>query len=83
MSPSLCLFGPHYENQQELGDALIAASGGAVIHDEAGLADRCARWLADDDSRRIAGAYARGVMERLADGAANTVRHLQPLLARG
>ncbi len=77
------LFGPHYENQQELGDALIAASGGAVIHDEAGLADRCARWLADDDSRRIAGAHARGVMERMADGAANTVRHLQPLLARG
>jgi 3-deoxy-D-manno-octulosonic-acid transferase len=77
------LFGPHYENQRELGDALIAASGGVVIHDEAGLADRCARWLADDDARRIVGAHARGVMERLADGAANTVRHLQPLLARG
>jgi len=76
------LFGPHYENQQELGDALIAAGGGAVIHDETGLAEICARWLVDDGSCRIVGARARGVMERLTDGAANTVRHLQPLLDR-
>ena len=76
------LFGPHYENQQELGDALIAAGGGAVVCDEASLAASCARWLGDDAARRRAGARARGVMELLANGAANTVRHLQPLLER-
>ena len=77
------LFGPHYENQQELGDALIADGGGAVVHDEASLAGLCEGWLVGDASRRAAGAHARRVMERLADGAANTVRHLQPMLDGG
>lgn len=76
------LFGPHFTNQQELGDALIAEGGGAMVHDAASLAAIGARWLGDEVSRQLAGAHARKVMERLADGAANTVRHLQPLLER-
>jgi 3-deoxy-D-manno-octulosonic-acid transferase len=76
------LFGPHYENQKEVGDALIAEGGGAIAYDEASLADICVGWLADEAARRAAGANARRVIERLADGAANTVRHLQPMLDR-
>jgi 3-deoxy-D-manno-octulosonic-acid transferase len=76
------LFGVHYENQQQLGDALILAGAGLVIHDDSSLAGGCQRWLSDYELRQAAGLRARRVLEHLADGAANTVHHLLPLLDR-
>ena len=75
------LFGPHYENHREVGDALIANQGGAVVKSAVELAGACTQWLADETARRDAGNRARQVIERLADGAARTVQHLKPLLA--
>ena len=77
------LFGPYYDNQQEIGDALIREGAGEVVSDEETLAASCARWLSDSDSRNRAGARARIVMERVAHGAASTVQHLEELLDRG
>jgi 3-deoxy-D-manno-octulosonic-acid transferase len=74
------LFGPHYENQQQVGDALVAGGGGVVVSDAAELETRCAEWLADDDGRRAAGLRARRVMEQLAGGTAATLRHLASIL---
>ncbi|MGH7840778.1 MAG: 3-deoxy-D-manno-octulosonic acid transferase [Candidatus Binataceae bacterium] len=74
------LFGPYHENQREVADAILANGGGAVVGDAITLAGACANWLADDGARRSAGHRAREVIERLADGAALTVRHLKPLL---
>jgi 3-deoxy-D-manno-octulosonic-acid transferase len=74
------LFGPHYENQQQVGDALIAAGGGVVVTDAGELETRCAEWLADDQARRAAGLSARRVMEQLAGGTAATLRHLASIL---
>jgi 3-deoxy-D-manno-octulosonic-acid transferase len=76
------LFGPHYENQKEVGEALIAGGGAAVVHDDATLVNACAKWLIDEAARRATGTNARRIIERLADGAANTVRHLQTMLDR-
>jgi 3-deoxy-D-manno-octulosonic-acid transferase len=75
------LFGPHHENQRQVADAILGNGGGAVVNDASALANACANWLADDDARCIAGHRAREVIERLADGAALTVRHLKPLLS--
>jgi 3-deoxy-D-manno-octulosonic-acid transferase len=74
------LFGPHYENHQTVGDALIAAGGGLVVCDEAQLQERCAAWLTDPGRRIAAGRAARAAIERMAAGAELTVRHLLPLL---
>lgn len=77
------LFGPYYDNQQEIGDALIREGAGEVVSDEGTLAASCARWLSDSDLRNRAGGRARMVMERIAHGAASTVQHLEELLDRG
>jgi 3-deoxy-D-manno-octulosonic-acid transferase len=75
------LFGPHFESQRQIGDALLAAGAAIVINDGAELETQCAAWLVDETVRRAAGEAARHVLEQLADGAANTVRHLRPMLA--
>jgi 3-deoxy-D-manno-octulosonic-acid transferase len=77
------LFGPHYENHREVGDAIIANQGGAIVKDARDLEYACSKWLADDNARRAAGQCARAVIERLADGAALTVRRLEPMLVAG
>jgi 3-deoxy-D-manno-octulosonic-acid transferase len=43
------LFGPHYENQRMVGDALIEGDGGRVVADAAQLESTAAEWLADDE----------------------------------
>jgi 3-deoxy-D-manno-octulosonic-acid transferase len=75
------LFGPHYENQRQAGDALIEGGGGRVIEDGAQLESVCAEWLADEAARRAAGDHARRVMVQLAGAAALTLHHLKALLA--
>jgi 3-deoxy-D-manno-octulosonic-acid transferase len=77
------LFGPHYENQREVGNAILANRGGAIVKDANELACACIKWLANEAARRTAGHRARQVIERLADGAARTVEHLKPLLSDG
>jgi 3-deoxy-D-manno-octulosonic-acid transferase len=77
------LFGPHYENQREVGDAILANRGGAIVKDANELACACIKWLANEAARRTAGDRAHQVIERLADGAARTVEHLKPLLSEG
>lgn len=73
------IFGPHYENQRQMGDALLDAGGARVVRDAAELESVCAEWLADADARRAAGARARGAFERLAGGSAATLDHLERL----
>jgi 3-deoxy-D-manno-octulosonic-acid transferase len=77
------LFGPHYENQRQVGDALVEGAGGRVIHDAAELESVCAEWLADPEARHAAGQNARRVVERLAGGAAATVNYLKTLIEAG
>ena len=74
------LFGPHYENQRQMGLALLAERAAVVVNDGAELATQCAAWLADDSLRRATGQAARRVIERLAGGATATVQHLLPML---
>jgi 3-deoxy-D-manno-octulosonic-acid transferase len=74
------LFGPHYENQQEIGDLLIRQGGGKVVRDAAELGRACGAWLGDNLARDGAGRAAREVLERLASGAVATVDQLKPLL---
>jgi 3-deoxy-D-manno-octulosonic-acid transferase len=75
------LFGPHYENQRQVGDALIEAGCGRVVNDAAQLESTCAELLADETAMHAAGEHARYVMERLGGGAAATLQHLKALLA--
>jgi len=74
------LFGPYYENHRKLGDALIAAGGGCIVHDVTQLADATAKWLTDEASRSTAGQRARAVMDELAGSTATIVRYLCALL---
>ncbi|HZP44623.1 MAG TPA: 3-deoxy-D-manno-octulosonic acid transferase [Candidatus Binataceae bacterium] len=74
------LFGPHFENQQLTGDALLGAGGGFVVANAPTLEAQCVRLLADPDAHREAGRAAREVIEQRAQGAAVTVAHLLPLL---
>jgi 3-deoxy-D-manno-octulosonic-acid transferase len=74
------LFGPHYENQQMIGDALIDGGGGQVVVDAAQLESTAAEWLADEESRRAAGDHARHVVGQLAGAAAATLQHVKGLL---
>jgi 3-deoxy-D-manno-octulosonic-acid transferase len=74
------LFGPHYENHQQLGDALIAAESGQVVRDAMQLADAGAKWLADGPARSGAGRRARSVIEQLAGSTTTIVRYLCALL---
>lgn len=73
------IFGPHYENQRQMGDALLDAGGARVVRDAAELESVCAEWLADAGARRAAGARAHGAFERLAGGSAATLDHLERL----
>ena len=75
------LFGPHYANQRQVGDALIEGGGGRVINDAAQLESTCGEWLVDDALRRAAGERARRVVEQLAGGVVATLRQLTTLLA--
>lgn len=75
------IFGPHYENHREVGNALIAAGAARVAGDAAQLQQACADWLDHPSVRAAAGDTAREVMERMAGGATETVRHLLALLA--
>jgi 3-deoxy-D-manno-octulosonic-acid transferase len=77
------LFGPHYENHRQVGDALVEGAGGRVIRDAAELESVCAEWLADPEARHAAGQNARRVVERLAGGAAATVNYLKTLIETG
>ena len=74
------LFGPHYENQQQAGDAVLEAGGGRVVADVAQIESTCSEWLADHDACRAAGANARRAVERLAGGVAATLTHLRALI---
>ena len=74
------MFGPHYENQQQAGDAILEAGGGRVVADAAQIESTCAEWLADSDARRAAGANARRAVERLAGGVATTLSKLTALI---
>ena len=74
------IFGPHYENQQQAGDAILEAGGGRVVADAAQIESICAEWLADHDARRAAGANALRAVERLAGGVAATLGHLTALI---
>jgi 3-deoxy-D-manno-octulosonic-acid transferase len=74
------MFGPHYENQQQAGDAILEAGGGRVVADAAQIESTCAEWLADPDARRAAGANARRAVERLAGGVAATLSKLTALI---
>jgi len=74
------LFGPHYENHQQLGDALVKAKAGKIVHDATELARAGAEWLQDRDTRVAAGERARHVIEGLAGSTAATLRHLCALL---
>lgn len=76
------MFGPHYENQQHAGDALLAAGGGRVVADAAQIEIVCAEWLADPDARRAAGANARRAVQGLAGGVAATLGHLKALIGK-
>jgi len=75
------LFGPHHENQRQIANALLAEGAAVVVNDGAELETQCAKWLADDSSRRTTGQAARRVIEQLADGAATTVEQLRSMLA--
>lgn len=74
------LFGPHYENQRQVGDALVEAGGARIVEDSAQLESTCAEWLGDVAARQAAGARARHAMEQLGGGATATLRHLKTLL---
>jgi len=74
------MFGPHYENQRMVGEALIESGGGRVVVDGAQLESTAAEWLADDALRGAAGDRARRVLEHLAGAAASTLQHLKSLL---
>jgi 3-deoxy-D-manno-octulosonic-acid transferase len=74
------LFGPHYENQRMVGNALIEGGGGRVVVDAAQLESTTAEWLADDALRRATGDRARHVVEQLAGAAASTLQHLKGLI---
>lgn len=74
------MFGPHYENQRVVGDALVEAGGGRVVVDTAQMESTAADWLADDALRRAAGDRARRVLEQLAGAAASTLQHIKSLL---
>jgi 3-deoxy-D-manno-octulosonic-acid transferase len=75
------LFGPHFANQRQIGEALIEQGGGRIVNDAAQLESACAEWLADDAERRRAGERARQVMGQLGGGVAATLQHLKALLA--
>ena len=64
------MFGPHHENQREAADALIAAGGARVVHDDNEMANTAALWLDDELARRTAGQMAKAAIERLAGGIA-------------
>jgi 3-deoxy-D-manno-octulosonic-acid transferase len=74
------LFGPYYENHRQLGDALIAADSGRVVHDAKAIVDASAKWLADEASRVAAGQRARSVMEQLGGSTSTIVRYICGLL---
>jgi 3-deoxy-D-manno-octulosonic-acid transferase len=74
------IFGPYYESQRVIGDALVEAGASRVVNDAAQLESTCAEWLADAAACRAAGAAARNVVERLAGGTASTLRHLRTLV---
>lgn len=77
------LFGPFYENQRQVGDALVEAGAARIVEDSAQLESSCAEWLNDGLARQAAGARARQVMEQLGGGAAATLQHLKSLLTCG
>jgi 3-deoxy-D-manno-octulosonic-acid transferase len=74
------LFGPHYENHRQVGDALLAADAARVVHDRARFEQACARWLIDHAERIAAGNRAYSVVQQLAGGVARTVERLLTLL---
>ncbi len=76
------IFGPHYQNQQQAGDAILESGGGRVVADAAQIESTCSEWLADREARRAAGANALRAVERLAGGIAATANHLAALIGQ-
>jgi 3-deoxy-D-manno-octulosonic-acid transferase len=74
------MFGPHYENQQQAGDAILEAGGGVLVADAAQIESTCAEWLDDPDARSAAGVNALRAVERLSGGVAATLSHLRTLI---
>lgn len=72
------IFGPHYENQRQVGDALLNAGGARVVEGAAEMEIVCGEWLADDAARHAAGARARSTFASLVGGAVATLDHLTP-----
>ncbi len=70
------IFGPHYENQRQVGDALLNVGGARVIEGAAEMEIVCGEWLADGAARHAAGARARSAFTSLAGGAVATLDHL-------
>jgi 3-deoxy-D-manno-octulosonic-acid transferase len=74
------IFGPHYENQQKAGDAILEEGGGGIVADAAQIESTCAEWFANPDERSAAGAHARRAVERLGGGVTATLSHLTKLI---
>ena len=73
------LFGPHHENQLQMASALVAAEGGAIVHNAADIAEMCARWLGDESARSAAGERARMTAQKASGGARASLHHLRHL----
>jgi 3-deoxy-D-manno-octulosonic-acid transferase len=76
------VFGPYYENQRAIADALIAAGAARIVNDTAELESTCAEWLGDAAARIAAGERGRRVIELMGGGSAATLQSLRALLAR-
>lgn len=75
------LFGPYYENQQETASALLAAGGARVVDNADDMVRAAAKWLSNDEARRVAGRAARETILQLSGGVAISLMHLRTLIA--
>ncbi len=72
--------GPYHENQAEVVQAMIRASGAKLVNNARTIVDACASWLTDEDARLAAGARARATLAELNGAARRTLILLRPLI---
>lgn len=77
------LFGPHFANFQEEGNALVAAGGGFVTTDGAAIVAAASRLLADSEECRSAGRRARVVAEESGGAVEKTLFLVEEVMRRG